>query len=383
MVLHKAITILLLVAAIHGGAARAASPARPLLLAHYLPWFEAPPVSARWGWHWTMGRLDPDTVVAGRRAVAARYYPVIGPYDSGDPAVVEYHLLLMKAAGIDGIVVDWYGLDDYRDYAANHRRAELAIRTAARLGLTFAVCYEDRTLREMAEAGRVADRTKAARRTLGWLAAHWFRLPGYLRVGGEPVLLSFGNDGLTDDEWSATLGALGPVVYLSEHRRRRCAAGAFDWPVPRDGTARQARFTAEAAGWPVVFNVAFPRFEDFYAQAGVHASWGRIHDREGRTLSETLDAALRAPAAAVQLATWNDWGEGTQIEPSVELGLRDLEIVQRARRQRDPTFPYDREDLAIPALLYRLPRGAERDRLSASFAAGNTDAARRALAARK
>ena len=33
-----------------------------------------------------------------------------------DPAVLEYHVLLMKLGGIDGVIVDWYGQDNYYDY---------------------------------------------------------------------------------------------------------------------------------------------------------------------------------------------------------------------------------------------------------------------------
>jgi hypothetical protein len=29
----------------------------------------------------------------------------------------------------------------------------------------------------------------------------------------------------------------------------------------------------------------------------------------------------------IQIATWNDWGEGTVVEPSREFGYRDLELV--------------------------------------------------------
>src|SRR4051812_7107193 len=28
---------------------------RPLILAHYMPWFESKATSGTWGWHWTMG----------------------------------------------------------------------------------------------------------------------------------------------------------------------------------------------------------------------------------------------------------------------------------------------------------------------------------------
>jgi len=71
------------------------------LMAHYMPWFEADPSHNRWGWHWTMNHYDPGHLVSGRRDAASRYYPLIGLYDSNDPAALERHVLMMKLAGID------------------------------------------------------------------------------------------------------------------------------------------------------------------------------------------------------------------------------------------------------------------------------------------
>ena len=63
-----------------------------------------------WGIHWTMQYENPNIVDAmGKRQIASHYYPIIGPYDSTDPNVLEYHMLLMKYSGIDGVMIDWYG----------------------------------------------------------------------------------------------------------------------------------------------------------------------------------------------------------------------------------------------------------------------------------
>jgi hypothetical protein len=52
----------------------------------------------------------------------------------------------------------------------------------------------------------------------------------------------------------------------------------------------------------------------------------------------TLEAAVTARADVVQLATWNDYGEGTMIEPTVQNGYRALETLQDLRRRLDPLF---------------------------------------------
>ena len=82
----------------------------------------------------------------------------------------------------------------------------------------------------------------------------------------------------------------------------------------------------------------------------------------------------------MQLVTWNDFGEGTVIKPTLEFGTRDLVTLQDARRQLlDSAFPYRFEDLNLPLRLYQLRRqhptnailSAELDRVSANIVSGD------------
>src|ERR1035438_5153694 len=98
-----------------GTCASVASTSDKPVMVYYMPWYAAKPFSGEWGRHWTMDHFNPDKVNAsGEREIASWYYPLIGPYDSADPAVLEYHVLLMKLAGIDGVIVDWYRSEERR-----------------------------------------------------------------------------------------------------------------------------------------------------------------------------------------------------------------------------------------------------------------------------
>lgn len=270
---------------------RVPAPAKPLILAHYMPWFVAKPASDVWGWHWTMNHFNPDDIKNGKRSIASHYYPLIGPYDSGDPAVLESHLLLMKLAGIDGVIVDWYGRTDHYDYAILHRNTERLHGMTVKLGLKFAICYEDQTIPKLAEAGKLlqGDRVKHARSEIEWMKRAWFGGANYAKIGGKPLLLSFGFDGLTDQEWADVFrGMVRPPAYISEHRRRSAASGVFDWPVPKDYPGTLDRFYSQFAEFRLPIPVAFPRFHDIYAEAKVQPSHGPIPDESGRTWIATL-----------------------------------------------------------------------------------------------
>src|SRR6187399_140070 len=109
---------------------------------HYMPWFQSKPVSGYWGSHWKMTNKNPEIIDAnGKRQIASHYYPLIGPYDSKDSDVIEYHLLLMKYAGVDGILIDWYGSHTNYDYGTNLINTNAVIDKLDDVGLQFSVVY--------------------------------------------------------------------------------------------------------------------------------------------------------------------------------------------------------------------------------------------------
>lgn len=379
------------------GTAQQAKPATgphhaAFLMAHYMPWFQAPPVGAKWGYHWTMNHFHPERVTAGRREAASRFYPLMGLYDSGDPDALDCHVLLMKLAGIDGVVIDWYGNDDYWDYGDNNRNTLRLIEAVKRAGLRYTVMYEDQTVPHLIAGHQFAagDAVAHGRRLMGWVQQHWFSDPAYLALGGRPVFLVFGAGFYEGAEWTQMFAGLPrPPLLFTESDRRPPAAGAFAWPQPQGGTAGSSRdldgFYVRAKAWPQAIPGAWPRFQDVYGEAGAQKSFPVIEDRGGKTYAETLTRALGSGQPVIQIATWNDWGEGTQIEPSVEFGYRDLETTQRLRCALNPAFRYVPQDLRLPVALYALQKQfpAKRPQLQAIsrlLFAGDLPQARAALA---
>lgn len=356
-----------------------------------MPWFEANAERETWGWHWTMNSTDPRQIRPnGQRKIAAHYYPEIGPYDSADDAVLEYQLLLMKLSGIDGVIVDWYGRKDHFDYARLHRHTEALVNHLGRLNMEFAICYEDQTIPKLVAGGKVSASAVVdhAISEIRWMKENWFQQKNYLHLDGLPVMLSFGIDGLTNSQWDQTIDSLGfEIQYFSEHHRRQCAVGAFDWPVP-EGVKNTGTFLRESKQWKQLIPVAYPRFNDFYQQARISKNWRRISDDDGRTFRQTLQQALETRAPVIQIATWNDWGEGTVIEPSVEFGDRDLKVIQKLRRKYVAgNFPHTGEDLKLPGRLLALRRSGDPDpnqnqkarEIASLIAAGSTAAAKMEL----
>jgi len=363
--------VLLLAAALSPIPALAQVRAKPLLMAHYMPWFQSKAVSGSWGWHWTMNFADPDVKPSqaharsspSRPQVASHYRPLMGLYDSGDQQALDCHVLLMKFAGIDGVLVDWYGDIDHYDYATNDRNTQRMFETAKRAGLKFALVYEDGTVAELIKAHKfeAADAVAQGRRLLSSVQAKWFRSPNYLTINGRPLFLVFGpRFYYRPADWEAIFSGLSPQpAFYTVHKLFAPAIGAFDWPLPQGGTAGASAarrlFYQHAKAWGAFIPAAYPRFHDFYHEAGVQPSYGQVDDFDGKTYEKTLTEALRSEAPIIQLVTWNDWGEGTSIEPSVEFGYRDLEITQRLLTKLG-SHRYDASALRLPVRLYTLQK---------------------------
>jgi Glycosyl hydrolase family 99 len=366
----RAVALLGLIGVMGGIGARAddapQARARPLILVHDMPWYESKPVSGHWGWHWTMGHFDPErSDSSGKREIASQLYPTIGPYDSADPDVLEYHTLLMKVAGIDGVIADWYGSEDFNDYASIHRRTALLFEALARRGLKFAVCYEDRILKAMSERDKLtpAQAVEHAQTHLRFCEEHWFNQPTYVTWQGKPLLLVFGPDFLNATQWEAAFAGLKrPPAFFTLHERKPPAVGSFAWPpmwASKNGVletpALDAYLDRVYGRDEPKLAAAFPGFKDIYAQAGVQPTHGFLDDRDGATFRDTLNRALASGSPIVQIATWNDFGEGTCIEPTRERGDRDLLTIQQTRRQLSgASFPYQPADLRLPFRLFTL-----------------------------
>jgi hypothetical protein len=309
------------------------------LYVHYMPWFETKETNGgKWGQHWTMANRNPDNVAPdGTREIAAHYYPLIGPYASSDAEVIDYHLLLMKYSGIDVVLIDWYGTRDLYDYPANRRNTEALVKGLERVGLEFAIVYEDQTL----GAGGGSDQLDAsaqidqAQRDMQYLETNFFGKSNYVRIDGKPLLMTFGPQQLnTAAEWTSVFAVLRTkpaFVALYGHARLansetvKNATGEYIWV---DAIPIETKY-AEKENFDIFWGGAWPGFDDFYVEGGGGTSpLADIDHENGALLTRLLDMAKTQGVERLQLITWNDFGEGTMLEPTREFGFNFLGRVQ-------------------------------------------------------
>lgn len=324
---------------------------------HYMPWFDTPAVlgGTSWGYHWKMQTQNPNIVDAsGKRQIASHYYPKIGPYQSSDPDVIEYHMLLMKYAGVDGVMIDWYGVQGTNgDIGRLLTNSNAIVDRADEFGLGFSVVLEDRFSANISQA----------KANVTYLRDNYFNQPNYIRLGAgsDPLLGVFGPITFQQpSQWTEILGQAGEDVnfltlWYESGEAGSNADGEYAWIYEDAGADNHLthqsnfyRYRAPQLG--LAGGVAYPGFDDFYVEGGVGDIIPfDIPHENGATLSAVLNVAELNISRMdfLQLATFNDFGEGTMFEPTVETGFEYLKQVQAFTG-----VPYSENELQLVYKLY-------------------------------
>jgi glycoprotein endo-alpha-1,2-mannosidase len=256
----------------------------------YYPWFGTPERDGHY-LHWQQGGRRPP------RDVASSYYPARGVYSSTDAVVVEAQLREIADAGIGAVIVSWWGRQ-----SLENARLPLVLEAASRHGVAVAAHLEP-------YRGRTVASTSADIAHLRALGVRDF----YIWASGE----------LPDAEWAELNADLGPAVrtFANTNLVGRAKAGGFDGVYTYDVLLFDGRL--------------FPRL---CRQARSHGllcapSVGPGYDarratpdprvklrRDGARYDAMWRGALRAQADLVTITSYNEWHEGTQIEPAAARG---------------------------------------------------------------
>lgn len=285
--------------------------------------------------------------------VLAFYYPWFDTYSDGrladrpsDPRNVQdlngvtSMLTQARANGIDGFVASWAG--------AAHDGQELGVLLAAadRTGSAVSLYLETVSANLLRSAALPPDRNVVAqwlREGLDQAAAN----PAFLRdAAGVPVVFIYEMDRLPAGDWAAIVGGLGRPVRLVGDTTDR-AYETVAWGVHRynpnveggramsdtelatwdQTTAFEMRAAAATASDPrprLFAATVSPGFDNRSNGGSTFVDRGA----NGEHYQSTWNAALGAIPEWILVTSWNEWYEGTSVEPSQRFG--DLALRQTA-----------------------------------------------------
>ena len=307
---------------------------------HYMPWFQSKDHDGFWGQHWTMTNRNPDIIDEnGKREIAAFYYPLIGPYSSKDPDLQEYHFMLMKLAGVDGVIFDWYCSRSLYDYGLLHESTETFMDVLSELDLDFAIMYEDRAAVHAANNNLEEDYIIAAQEDVTYMKENYFSQPNYIKHDGKDMLMVFGPHYITNEEsWDEIFSVIPKdsmpdflTIWAASDRVGTNTAGEFLWVAPDHLAAHDYYYATYEHNNKITIGGVYPGFESYYSTGGWSDGvndWVIDHN-SGRIFEETLNYTHHEQADFIQIITWNDFGEGTMIEPTEEFGFMYLQLLQQ------------------------------------------------------
>lgn len=272
------------------------------IYAHFMPWFG-------FGDHMNVGYISSDTLQVQRQV--------------ND----------MISRGLDGAIIDWYGRGVSKNYLSYDQTAQLFMRQSElHPGFHFAIMHDAGALKSCA-ATLGCDITQALIDDLNYAVTTYASSAAYLFYGGRPVLYFFGHEAYTIDWTRVRAGVASNPMFIfrnSSGFSKAQSGGAFSWVAPETVTATNLMGMNYLDSY---YKTAITSFPSAYSTGSGYkgfndtlALWGSnriIGQQCGQTwLQSIADAgkyySTTRQLLGIQIVTWNDYEEGTEIESGID-----------------------------------------------------------------
>ena len=264
----------------------AAAHARPVRTAiFFYPWYSNPLHDGVYS-HWQQNGHAPPL------DIASAFFPARGAYSSSDPRVLRAQMREIRAARVDEVVSSWWGWGSSED-----ERLPDVQRVGRQYGVGVAVQLEPYPGRTVDSAGADLQHLRAlgirdvyVYRAEDFLPLDWARLN--LRLSGVRVFAQTNHVGFA---------------------ARAGFAGFYTYDILEYGGAKFGRFCAQAHRVALLCAPSVgPGYHAYPANGDP-----RVKPRyAGATYDSMWRAAIDAGADIVTITSYNEWHEGTQIEPA-------------------------------------------------------------------
>lgn len=240
---------------------------------------------------------------SGFNIPGTRYHPSAGHYSTQDLATVQRQVGQMRYAGMQAGIASWWGPetvpDPYRDWQASitDRSLRVGLKAAEGTPFTWGIYYEDEAAANPSVSQLRAD--------LDYVKSRYTGHPNFLYRNGKPVVFVWPGGGDTCEmvhRWEQAAPDFF-VVHKRFNGWENCRYVPDSWhqyaPALRDASMPGYSYSVSPGFWQ--YNEGSPRLS---------RDPGAFDAAVGR---------MRASGAPWQLVTtFNEWGEGTAVEPASE-----------------------------------------------------------------
>jgi hypothetical protein len=297
----RSIWLVPLVLSVFLGAAPATARASgsPAVLAQYYAWFDAN------SWGPTKTPDQPQT-----------------PYSSADRGTIDRQVSQAQQAGIDAFELDWWGPGNPTD---SNLQTLLSVANSRGFKVSLTLDLNSPFIHN---SGDLVNSLRYATRYFGNNA--WFH------YNGKPFLAFYGNRNYDVGTWSWVRSQVDPnhaAIWLGEgdlFSYLDVFDGIYPYSVAwsPDPASQLASYASSARTHPGKLWVAtvMPGYNDTL----LGRSNGFAVDRQGGAYySKVWQGAIATQPDLISISTWNEWPEGSQIEPSTSYGSRYLQLTRQ------------------------------------------------------
>jgi hypothetical protein len=265
----------------------------------------------------------------------------VSPYDSDSRATIERQVKEARDAGITGFISSWMGIGNRTDK-----------NFAALLDVSKGTGFASTVYFETGQPGLSSEQEIVA--ALRYVAATYGANRGFARVGGKPAIFFWNPSAAGGLEfWRGVRAQVDPGKqwhWNVETDRPDQWLDVFDgihlfsaasWTGDATGTYKSLKSKVDAIG----ARTGAPKVW----AAGVAPGWDNSHqdnptqvrvDRKGGAYyANRWEAALASDPGVVTVTSWNEWGEGTAIEPGSGYGNLYLDITRDYSSRYRPSAP--------------------------------------------
>lgn len=267
--------------------------------------------------------------------IGACFYPKLGCYSSRDQSTIEIHMQQMRRAGIGVVAVSWYPPSQRDDHGRSpDHYIPLLLDIAHKYSMKVTIHSEPYQERSPSNF----------RRDLEYIHDHYTNHPALLKIRSPrdksllPLVYVYDSYLYQAGQWAQVLSADGAHTIRGTHidciaiallvnndHKRFVLDGGFDGfytYFASDGFSHGSR----TRSWPslAVFgkqhNVLFiPSAGPGYDDTRVRA-WNKVNTklrRNGDYYKHMMSSAVESNSGIVSITSFNEWHEGTQIEPAI------------------------------------------------------------------
>jgi len=253
----------------------------------------------------------------------------VTPYKSADRATIERQVDQAKQAGIDGFVVSWYGP---RDAADNQTEANLRTLLDVAQEKNFKVAVDFET------GGPFFKNQSDVQNALASLLSTHANHPAYLKVNGKPVIFFWQNSRYSVNAWSTMRQAVDPLhqsIWIGEgtnldylrvfdgHHLYNIAWSADPRAEVIKWGQRVREKAIELGAFKYFIGTAMPGFDNRLASS---SPTYRARSA-GEYFRQSFTGVTQSNADWAVITSFNEWAEGSQIEPSATYGNQYLDLA--------------------------------------------------------